>query len=116
MAHVLEVTGFEFTGDMREEMSGADLVITHAGSGSILEGLRMGKRIIAVVNDALMGNHQKELAEELDRLGYLVETTPEHIEKVLPEALSKHFNHFPPQQGQALGNVLAEEVGLQMEG
>lgn len=43
------------------------------GSGSILDALRFQKRLIVVPNESLMGNHQKELSEELERQGYLIE-------------------------------------------
>lgn len=48
------------------------VVITHAGAGSILEGLRMGVAMIVVANPRLLDNHQEELAEELARQGYVV--------------------------------------------
>ena len=43
-----------------------------SGSGSILDGLRVGLPIIVVPNPKLMNNHQKELAEELARAKYVV--------------------------------------------
>lgn len=43
------------------------------GSGSILDALRFQKRLIVVPNESLMDNHQKELSEELERQGYLIE-------------------------------------------
>ena len=47
-------------------------VITHAGSGTIMEALRMDLSVIVVPNPELMDNHQEELAEELSRQGYVV--------------------------------------------
>ncbi|RYO83116.1 hypothetical protein DL766_004450 [Monosporascus sp. MC13-8B] len=48
------------------------VIISHAGSGSIMDALRVNARLIAVPNPALMDNHQEELAEEMERQGYLV--------------------------------------------
>ena len=42
-----------------------------AGSGSILDALRINAPLIVVPNPHLLDNHQVELAEELARQGYL---------------------------------------------
>ena len=68
----LHITNFSFAPTLSPEITQADLIISHAGAGTILEVLRMGKRLVIVPNQALMDNHQVELAEELDRLGYCV--------------------------------------------
>ena len=52
-------------------MAGAALIISHAGSGSIIESLSRQKPLLVVVNDALMDNHQAELAGQLDADGHL---------------------------------------------
>mmetsp|Transcript_24970 Transcript_24970/g.99170 ORF Transcript_24970/g.99170 Transcript_24970/m.99170 type:complete len:184 (+) Transcript_24970:227-778(+) len=49
------------------EMAAAGLVVSHAGAGSLMEALALKKRVVAVVNAALMGNHQVELADALRR-------------------------------------------------
>ena len=53
-------------------MRAADVVISHAGAGSILEALELGKRLVVCVNDALMDNHQAELATALEARGHVV--------------------------------------------
>eukprot|EP01117_Protostelium_nocturnum_P006924 TRINITY_DN2483_c0_g1_i1.p2 TRINITY_DN2483_c0_g1~~TRINITY_DN2483_c0_g1_i1.p2 ORF type:complete len:408 (-),score=77.88 TRINITY_DN2483_c0_g1_i1:2247-3470(-) len=50
---------------LREEFEEANLVISHAGAGSILDSLLSGKPTIAVPNEELMNNHQVQLAQTL---------------------------------------------------
>lgn len=52
-------------------MQSADLVISHAGAGSILEALEKRKNLIVVINNRLMDNHQVELAKQLHKNEYL---------------------------------------------
>ncbi|KAJ4766589.1 UDP-N-acetylglucosamine transferase subunit ALG13 [Rhynchospora pubera] len=61
----LEVDYFTFSPTIADHLTAASLVISHAGSGSIFETLRLGKPLVVVVNEDLMDNHQAELAEEL---------------------------------------------------
>lgn len=42
------------------------------GSGSILEAMRLGVPLVVVPNPSLKDNHQKELANELQRQGYVI--------------------------------------------
>ena len=66
------VSWFRFAPTITEEMRAADVVISHAGAGSILEALELGKRLVVCVNDALMDNHQAELAAALEARGHVV--------------------------------------------
>ncbi|WFD45370.1 N-acetylglucosaminyldiphosphodolichol N-acetylglucosaminyltransferase [Malassezia psittaci] len=52
----------------------AELVVTHAGAGTLLEALRSQKhpRIMAVPNSDLMDDHQRELAEILYEENYVM--------------------------------------------
>ncbi|MCO5578961.1 hypothetical protein L7F22_032812 [Adiantum nelumboides] len=72
----LKVDFFTFSPDLKEHLSSAHLVISHAGSGSIFETLRLGKPLIVVVNEALMDNDQAELAKELAAQKYLMYASP----------------------------------------
>ncbi len=86
----LSVEFFDYAPTLKDHFASADLVVTHAGAGSIFETLSMGSRspipLIAVPNGALMHNHQAELASELERRGLLVSATPESLARVLLEA------------------------------
>ena len=76
---ILDTTWFNFAPALSQYMDTASLVISHAGSGSIFEALRAKKPLVVVVNDLLMDNHQKELANELSARKYCVATTPENL-------------------------------------
>jgi len=53
---------FKFTDDVRLCYQDADLVVTHAGAGTIFTLLEMRKRIIVVPNLERDDRHQKDLA------------------------------------------------------
>jgi UDP-N-acetylglucosamine transferase subunit ALG13 len=54
----LSVEFVQYLPSMHAYMEAADLIISHAGSGSLFEALSLGKTIIAVPNATLMANHQ----------------------------------------------------------
>jgi beta-1,4-N-acetylglucosaminyltransferase len=75
----LDGFGFKIAGlgkDMRmakaEDGRRDGLVICHAGSGTILDSVRMGLITVVVPNPGLLDNHQEELAEALAGLGWVV--------------------------------------------
>jgi beta-1,4-N-acetylglucosaminyltransferase len=79
-AHVLEkmvIDGIDFNPEglqaqLRLVQQSKGLVISHAGSGSILEALRYQVLLIVVPNTSLLDNHQEELADAMERSGYLL--------------------------------------------
>lgn len=92
-ARGLDVEFFDYAPSLRDHFASADLVVTHAGAGSIFETLSTGSGsktaaipLIAVPNGALMHNHQAELASELEGRGLLVSATPDTLAEVLLEA------------------------------
>lgn len=64
-------------------MQSANLVISHAGAGSVLEALDNRKHLIVVINDLLMNNHQAELAEQLCKDGHLHYCTCQNLLHVI---------------------------------
>lgn len=81
----LAIEWYRFKPSLDEDMRDAELIISHAGAGSILEGMRLHALMVVVVNDALMHNHQQELAHELHSRAHLVSTTPSGLANALQE-------------------------------
>lgn len=79
LSNGLQVQVFEFAPSLAEYMQAADLIISHAGSGSIFEALRLRKPLVAVPNAILMDNHQAELANHLARLDYIIAARPDTL-------------------------------------
>ncbi|KAI9661331.1 MAG: N-acetylglucosaminyldiphosphodolichol N-acetylglucosaminyltransferase catalytic subunit alg13 [Alyxoria varia] len=94
----LHVAGFNSKPDgLQEEMMavagktrGFDregCIISHAGSGTILEAMRYDVPLIVVPNPSLLDNHQQELAEELARQGYVIKANLEESGETLANAI-----------------------------
>jgi len=62
---------FDYEQSILARIQTASLVISHAGAGSILDTLRLRKKLLVVVNECLMENHQLELATALQLEDYL---------------------------------------------
>jgi beta-1,4-N-acetylglucosaminyltransferase len=95
---------YKYKPSLKEDMEWADVIISHAGSGSIIEILRMRKICLVVINETLMDNHQMELAYELDRKGYLMACKVKELRDYLYQCLvQKHeFEPFPSSSGNFL--------------
>jgi len=84
----------ELTAEMREcqakkGVSEQGLVISHAGSGTILDAMRLGLPLIVVPNSSLLDNHQQELADELDTQGYATKSDVKGLAKAIEKAAKK---------------------------
>lgn len=63
--------------ELQKLMTQADLIITHGGVGSIIEGLNLNKKIIAAPRLEKYGehvnDHQLEIIKEFKNKGYILE-------------------------------------------
>lgn len=73
------IESFKLSPSIERYMQSADLVISHAGAGSVLEALENRKHLIVVINDLLMDNHQVELAEQLHKDEHLYYCTCQNL-------------------------------------
>ncbi|KAF8251762.1 hypothetical protein K440DRAFT_612025 [Wilcoxina mikolae CBS 423.85] len=66
----LEIEAFDFHPELANTyVAKAEVVISHAGAGCILDALRWGRKLVVVENRELMGGHQREVIEELQGMG-----------------------------------------------
>lgn len=79
----LSVEYFDFAPSLADHLRSAALVISHAGSGSIFEALRLQRPLVVVPNPLLMDNHQTELATKLEQDGYLYAATIDDLAHVV---------------------------------
>ncbi|KAJ5569966.1 family 28 glycosyltransferase [Penicillium hispanicum] len=71
------------------------LVISHAGTGSILEAIRSGLPLIVVPNPDLADNHQEELALQMQRAEYALMARVEDVNTVIGTAEARRSLNTP---------------------
>jgi beta-1,4-N-acetylglucosaminyltransferase len=108
----VKVEYFTSAPDLAEQIGTADLVISHAGSGSIFETLRARKPLVAVVNNLLFDNHQTELAEELSDRKYLFCATPETLVDTLKGMDLTSLVPYPTSDPSKLIKALDQFLGF----
>lgn len=83
---------------MKDIIKDSDIIITHAGVGTIMECLEMDKEIIVVPrkveNLEHVNNHQEEIAFEMEKKGFLtkVDTYEELENKIIMLLKDKYTN------------------------
>lgn len=86
----LNIIWYRFKPSLSVDMDRANLILCHAGAGTLLEAMSLSKEdapmestqqndthhkvINAVINSSLMDNHQSELAEELEKRRHIMVT------------------------------------------
>jgi len=105
-----EITAFDYKPSLREEMEKADMVIGHAGAGTILEVLGMEKNLIVVPNDTLMRGHQSDIAEELQKYGFLHVIKCSKLRECIGEIDFSQSLLFPKNENEALKEKMMEFV------
>lgn len=83
--------------DFQDYLKATDLVITHAGTGSVVPPLKLGKKVIVFPRREKykehLDDHQLELADVFSKRGYVLQATSEdELKNVL-----QHINEFKPE-------------------
>ncbi|XP_055388971.1 UDP-N-acetylglucosamine transferase subunit ALG13 homolog [Condylostylus longicornis] len=108
----LNVTVYRFSQNWIEDLQNADLVIGHAGAGTILEVLRMNKHLLVVINESLMENHQRQIGDKLEAGGYLYTATPSTLLSVFESLMSKKFKSWPKASTSPLYAIIENLTGV----
>ena len=86
---------FQYTSDIEGEFARADVVITHAGAGTIFELLDKRAKVVVVPNFERIDSHQKDLADYVKNQGYAeVCECLEQLEQSVNNAMNKSFNIY----------------------
>ncbi|XP_021817574.1 UDP-N-acetylglucosamine transferase subunit ALG13 homolog [Prunus avium] len=108
----LAVDYFTFSSSIADHLRAASLVISHAGSGSIFETLRLGKPLIVVVNEDLMDNHQSELAEELADRKHLYYARPLTLHRVIADMNLDSLIPYHPGDATPVAKLINQFLGF----
>ncbi|KAJ3054084.1 N-acetylglucosaminyldiphosphodolichol N-acetylglucosaminyltransferase catalytic subunit alg13 [Rhizophlyctis rosea] len=108
----ITTTTYPFKPTLLPDMLSADLIISHAGSGSIFESLEARKRLLVVVNTELMDNHQVELAEALAEEGVLAWCTVESLLDNVERRVWEKCKAYGTRNAEAFGVAVREEMGF----
>ncbi|CQR46193.1 UDP-N-acetylglucosamine--N-acetylmuramyl-(pentapeptide) pyrophosphoryl-undecaprenol N-acetylglucosamine transferase [Paraliobacillus sp. PM-2] len=98
----------------------ADLIVTHAGTGSVISGLKKGKVVIAVPRLMQFGehndDHQLQLIDAFERQGHILACRDTNqLEQVFEQC--KQFNPKPFQSGRTrLFSILNQFIQQEMTG
>ncbi|CAH9115287.1 unnamed protein product [Cuscuta europaea] len=103
---------FTFSPSIAEYLKSASLVISHAGSGSIFETLRLGKPLIVDVNEDLMDNHQSELAEELADRKHLFCARPHTLYQTIADLSIESLVPYQPGDAKPVAELISRHLGF----
>lgn len=108
---------FPFSRNINDFIEKSEIVVSHAGTGSIIDTLKLQKPLIVVTNSELMDNHQDDIANEFVSLNYCVKLTCNDlkspklltcINKILQKEVK--FDILEDQNTLYLANIIYSEL------
>ncbi|KAI8880365.1 glycosyltransferase family 1 protein [Backusella circina FSU 941] len=110
---VIDMNGYKYKPNIEEDMKKADIIISHAGAGTILQALRLkNKKLIVVVNMTLMDNHQYELASAMEKRNYAICSEPSNLMNTLQNIKKATLTPFPDPNSELFAGVVNEQMGF----
>ena len=108
----VNLTYFRLKPSIFPDIKAADLVVSHAGAGSVMDCLGEGKSVLVVINEELMGNHQIELAEKLAKDGHLHFCNVSDLIQSLQSLDWSNTIPYTPGEPSKLSNYLDKALGF----
>ncbi|CUM66317.1 uncharacterized protein PRCAT00003979001 [Priceomyces carsonii] len=111
-----ELVAFAYSNELERFINDADIVISHAGTGTIIDVLRLNKPLIVVTNTSLMDNHQEEVANEFQNLGYCLKVADKNLHYEMPTCIRSiqadkcKLRAFPQSTNRVLEHIIYEEL------
>ena len=94
-------------GGLDAEIDEADLVLGHAGAGTLLDVCRRRRPFIVVVNTALMDNHQSEMAEAMAAADHCMAVDVAGVAALIRDELFAREHGFLPLPPPATASLVA---------
>lgn len=93
-----------------QKLKGCDLLITHGGSGAIVNALKLKKKVIAVPRSVKLNehvdDHQKEIVNLFKKLNYIEAVYDIHeLEQTVSTTLTGTFNYFQSNSQAVIDEV-----------
>lgn len=102
--------------EYEEKITSAEIVVTHGGTGAIINALKKGAKVIAVPRLARFGehvdDHQAELTERFDKMG-LIRACPDPagLGDALDEVKTASFKRFESSTSSVIASIEAFLTG-----
>ncbi|CAO3650357.1 unnamed protein product [Cunninghamella blakesleeana] len=106
------IDGYDYKPSIDHDMASADIIICHSGSGTILQGLRLHKKLIVVVNETLMNNHQAEIAQVMAMENYVIYGDYRDLSFHLSQVSKHELKPYPPPNPSLFANILDKKMGF----
>jgi beta-1,4-N-acetylglucosaminyltransferase len=111
--NVTNIVAFPFVSNINEYCQNADIIISHAGAGSVYNILEMQKKALFVPNNKLKDGHQEDICKfiikndyaEVYKLGSVT-----NINELLLEVHSKTFNTYSNPTNFQLVNCIYSDL------
>jgi beta-1,4-N-acetylglucosaminyltransferase len=102
----ISIEYYQYKDSIENDIQQADLVISHAGAGTILQTLEAHKPLLVVVNEKLMNNHQFEIAHEMEQQDYLFHCTCSTLATTLEKFVNHKFKQYEKGNPLLFGRYL----------
>lgn len=106
----IEFECFRLKDTLADDMQAADVIVSHCGSGSVLDAMSLHKTLVLVVNTALQDNHQSELARAMTTAphNHALATTPCGVVEMLVDlpALRRGLAPYPEPDRDAFPAII----------
>lgn len=103
---------FNLNANITKYIENTDLIISHAGAGSILDASENKKDLIVVANQSLMDNHQLELAEELYKNKHLYYCTCETLLNTIQTMNFAELKPFVNYKSKHIAKLIDKIMGF----
>ncbi|KAG1469861.1 hypothetical protein G6F56_003014 [Rhizopus delemar] len=110
----IDIEGYRYKPSITKDILTSDIIISHAGSGTMLQTLRLqGKKLIMVVNKSLLDNHQLELAKAMHKNKYAICSDLSNLSHNIQNINQFNLQPFPQSNKEIFGKIIDNHMGFQ---